>query len=263
MVVLVFILITAMGAPWICSHSPYSSSGPPLAVPSAEHLLGTDDLGVDLFAQTCFGLRVSILVGLGTALLAGLGGTFVGIWAGYAGGAVDKFWMRLIDIFLVLPDLPVMIVLAAFFGPSVVTVIIALTAFVWVFCARMVRARVLSLKERRYIQAAESYGAGTFYLIWRHFFPEVFPLTVFSMNRLAGRAITAEAGLSFLGLGDPTSRSLGLIIHHATSFSGIYYTDFWKWWLLYPWLALILLLIPLSFVGRDLERLADPRLTGD
>lgn len=260
MTVLAFVLVMALGAPWICRFSPYTSSGAPLAVPDNKHLLGTDDLGVDLLSQICHGMRISLLVGLGTALLAGLGGTIIGIWAGYSGGATDRCCMRLIDIMMVLPDLPVMIVLAAFFGPGIGTIVFALAAFAWVFSARIVRARVLSLKERRYIQAAETYGAGRIYLICRHFLPEVLPLTAVGMIRLAGRAIVAEAGLSFLGLGDPTSRSLGLIIHHATSFDGIYYTDFWKWWLLYPWAALTLMVMALSFVARELERLADPRL---
>lgn len=257
---LAFALIMALGAPWICGFSPYASSGAPLAVPDRQHPMGTDDLGVDLMSQICHGMRISLLVGIGTALLAGLGGTLIGIWAGYSGGIVDRCCMRLIDTLMVLPDLPVMIVLAAFFGPSVGTIVCALAAFAWVFCARIVRSRVLSLKERRYIKAAETYGAGPLYLIRRHFLPEVFPLTAVAMIRLAGRAIVAEAGLSFLGLGDPTSRSLGLIIHHATSFDGIYYTDYWKWWLVYPWAALTLLVMALSFVARDLERLADPRL---
>jgi peptide/nickel transport system permease protein len=222
--------------------------------------MGTDELGVDLWAQLCFGSRVSLLVGMGTALLAGLGGALAGILGGYLGGLADRLLMRLIDILLVLPDLPMMIVLAAFFGPSVWTVIGVLSMFSWVFTARIVRSRVLSLKERRYVHAAEINGAGAGYLLRRHFLPEIFPLAAVGMIRLAGRAIVAEAGLSFLGLGDPTSRSWGMIIHHALSFQGIYYTDFWKWWLLFPWLALVLVVTALALVGRDLEKAADPRM---
>ena len=183
-----------------------------------------------------------------------------GVSAGYLGGWCDRILMRIIDILLVLPDLPVMIVLAAFFGPSVMTIIIVLSAFSWVFTARIVRSRVLSLKQRRYIHASEIYGAGVFYLMRRHFLPEIFPLAAVGMIRMAGRAIVAEAGLSFLGLGDPTSRSWGMILHHALSFPGIYYTDFWKWWLVFPWLALILVVISLALVGKDLEKFADPRM---
>lgn len=258
--ILAFILTIALGASVICKHSHKVISGPPLSPPSRHHLLGTDELGVDLWAQICHGARISLIIGLGTALLAGLGGAMVGIIAGYAGGRTDALFMRLIDIMIVLPDLPLMIVLAAFFGPSVLTIIIVLSLFSWVHSARIVRARILSLKQRRYIQAAETNGAGILYLMRRHFLPEIFPLAAVSMVRLTGRAVVAEAGLSFLGLGDPTSRSWGLIIHHAVNFSGIYYTDFWKWWLLYPWMALTLMVTALALIGRDLEKIADPRM---
>ncbi|BBO80656.1 ABC transporter permease [Desulfosarcina ovata] len=259
---LALVILMALGAPWICRHSPRVPSGPALIAPCCSHPMGTDELGVDLLAQVCFGARISLLVGVGTALLAGLGGGLVGILAGYRGGWLDRVLMRLIDILLVLPDLPVMIVLAAFLGPRVETIIFVLAAFSWVFTARIVRSRVLSLKQRRYVHAAETYGAGVFYLMRRHFLPEIFPLAAVSMIRLAGRAIVAEAGLSFLGLGDPTSRSWGMIIHHALSFKGIYYTDFWKWWLVFPWLALMIVVTSLALVGRDLEKAADPRMEG-
>ena len=252
----------ALAAPLVCEHSPTKTSGPALSPPAKDHWMGTDELGVDIFAQVCFGARISLLVGVGTALLAGIGGALAGILAGYRGGLTDTLLMRLVDILMVLPDLPAMIVLAAFFGPGVWTIILVLSLFSWVFTARIVRARVLTLKQRRYVHAAETYGAGTFYLLRRHFLPEVFPLAAVGMIRLAGRAIVAEAGLSFLGLGDPTSRSWGLIMHHALNFQGIYYTDFWKWWLVFPWTALTLVATSLGLVGRDLEIMSDPRMRG-
>lgn len=260
LVVIALVFLVALLAPVIAGHSPRASSGPALVPPSWPHPLGTDELGVDIWAQICYGARISLLVGFGTAFLAAFGGGMVGILAGYLGGWVDRVLMRLIDIMIVLPDLPVMIVLAAFFGPSLINIILVLALFSWVSPARIVRSQVLMLKEQNYIKAAESYGAGAWYLLRRHFLPEVFPLLAVNIIKLTGRAIIAEAGLSFLGLGDPTSKSWGVIIHHATSFKGIYFTDFWKWWLFYPWLALILLVVSLAFVSRELERLADPRL---
>lgn len=101
---------------------------------------------------------------------------------------------------------------------------------------------------------------GTSYIIRKNFIPELFPILMISMIRLAGMAIVTEASLAFLGLGDPTSRSWGLIINNATSFKGIYFTEYWKWWLLYPWLALMLLVTSLALLGRDIEQLADPRI---
>lgn len=258
--ILAMMAVMALAAPMFCSLSPRDITGPALTPPSVRHLLGTDELGVDLWAQIIYGGRVSLAVGAATALLAGVGGAVLGILAGYRGGLVDRLLMRLIDIILVLPHLPVMIVLAAFFGPSVTTIVVVLSAFSWVGTARVVRSRTLVLREKGYIKTAESYGAGAFYLLRRHFLPEIFPLAMVGMVRLAGRAIVAEAGLSFLGLGDPTSRSWGLTIHHALSFRGIYYTDFWKWWLMGPWIALTLVVVSLAVLGRDLENIADPRI---
>lgn len=260
--VILLIFLAAVLAPWISLHPHKSSSGPALSPPGKGHLLGTDDLGIDLWAQLCYGARISLIVGFGTAFLAALGGGLVGIIAGYAGGWVDKIIMRLIDIMIVLPDFPLMIVLAAFLGPSVFNIIIVLALFSWVFPARIVRAQILMLKEHNFIKAAETYGAGVRYLLWKHFLPAVFPLMAVNMIRQTGRAIVSEAGLSFLGLGDPTSKSWGLIINHATGFRGIYFTEFWKWWLLYPWLALTLVVLSLAFISRELERIVNPRLRG-
>lgn len=260
LLVVFLIVMAALFAPYISMHPHNFSSGPPLTPPGGKHLLGTDELGVDLWAQICHGARVSLLIGFGTSLLAAFGGGLIGILAGYLGGWLDRVIMRVTDLMIVLPDLPVMIVMAAFFGPSLLNIILVLALFSWVFPARIVRSQVLMLKQQGYIKAAETYDAGAWYLIRRHFLPEVFPLIAVAMIRLAGRAIVAEAGLSFLGLGDPTSKSWGLIINHAISFKGIYFTPFWQWWLVYPWLALTLTVVSLAFISRELERMADPRL---
>lgn len=260
LLVILLIVLVAVLAPYMSVHPHNFSSGPPLTPPGGKHFLGTDELGVDLWAQICYGARVSLLVGFGTSLLAAFGGGLIGIVAGYLGGWLDRVIMRVTDLMIVLPDLPVMIVMAAFFGPSLLNIILVLVLFSWVFPARIVRSQVMMLKQQGYIKAAETYDAGAWYLIRRHFLPEVFPLIAVHMIRLAGRAIVAEAGLSFLGLGDPTSKSWGLIINHAISFKGIYYTNFWQWWLVYPWLALTLTVVSLAFISRELERMADPRL---
>ncbi|NCC67279.1 MAG: ABC transporter permease [Clostridia bacterium] len=258
--VIVFTIIIAIFAPWVTAYSHKLTSGVPLSSPGDGHIMGTDELGIDLWSQICYGARVSLLVGIFTAALAAVGGGIIGILAGYLGGWVDKVIMRLIDIMMVLPDFPIMMVLAAFLGPSLLNIVLVLALFSWVTPARIVRSQVLMLKQQCYIKSAETYGASAWYLIRRHFLPEVFPLIAVNMIRLTGRAIVSEAGLSFLGLGDPTSKSWGLIIHYATSFQGIYYTDFWKWWLLFPWMALTLMVLSLAFISRDMERIVDPRI---
>lgn len=259
-VILVLLILMALCAPLLSWQPHHRSSGPPLEPPGMPYLLGTDELGVDLWAMICYGARASLAVGLGTALLAGLGGGTIGIIAAFKGGWLDRLIMRLIDIMIALPSLPVMIVLAAFFGPSLLNIIIVLALFSWSITARVVRSGALSLKEQPYIKMAAHYGARPLYLLTKHFLPELLPIIMVSMVRLAGMAIVTEASLAFLGLGDPTSRSWGLIINHAINFRGIYFTEYWQWWLLYPWLFLALLVTTLALLGRDLERIADPRI---
>lgn len=261
LIILLLLILMAAAAPYLTWQPHNVTSGPSLAPPGGAHLLGTDELGVDLWSQICYGARVSLVVGLGTALLAGLGGGLVGIFAGYRGGLAERLLMRLIDIMIVMPDLPAMVILAAFFGSSLRNIIIVLALFSWSHPARIVRAQVLALKEQGYIKMARTYGGSDLYIIFRHLLPELIPILAVSMIRLASNAIVIEAGLAFLGLGDPTSSSWGLIINHALNFNGIYFTPFWKWWLLYPWLFLTLLIISLALLGRDLERIADPRVS--
>ncbi|MBU1169159.1 MAG: ABC transporter permease [Proteobacteria bacterium] len=260
LIILSLFFLMAVFSARLTTHPHDVSSGKALMPPCFDHVLGTDDIGVDLWSQLVYGARISLLVGFLTAGISGCFGALVGMFAGYTGGWMDRFFMRIIDGMMVLPDLPVMIVLAAFFGPGLAQVILVLSLFSWVFTARIVRSRVLVIKQKEYVIYARISGAGPVYLMRKHLFPEVLPLVWVSMIRLAGKAIVAEAGLSFLGLGDPTSRSWGLIIYHATRFPGIYYTRFWTWWLLYPFLALSGMVLALAFVCRDLETLADPRM---
>ncbi len=252
--IIIFMIIIAVFAPLVSPYPPDKSSGPALSPPGSKHIMGTDDLGYDIWSQIAHGARVSLIIGIGTALLASFGGGIVGIIAGYKGGLLDKTIMRIIDIMIVLPDLPLIIILAAFLGPSLVNIIFVLTIFSWIRPARIVRSQILMLKEMDYINSAKTYGAGVMYLLKKHFLPEIFPIIAVNMIRLSSRAIVSEAGLSFLGLGDPASKSWGRIIHYATNFRGIYYTPFWKWWLLYPWLTLIILVLALAFLSQELEK---------
>lgn len=258
--ILVIVTVMAIFAPYLAVHSPFTASGDTLQPPGNGHFLGTDNMGVDIWAQICYGARVSLYLGFTTALLAGLGGSVIGIAAGYSGGVIDRVILRLIDIMLVLPRLPMIIFTAAFFGSSLENIIIVLAVFNWPGPARLVRGQVLSLREQDYIVVAKNYGASFWYMLRKHLIPELTPIMLVSMVRLASRGIVAEAGLAFLGLGDPTSRSWGMMIYYATNFSGIYFTPFWQWWLLYPWLSITIMVVAFALLGRDLERSTDPRL---
>lgn len=235
-------------------------SGLSLEAPSFSHLLGTDDLGIDLLGQICHGAIISILVGFFSAALAGIGGGILGILSGYYRGWVDKLVMGICDTLMVIPHLPLMIVLGAFFGSSLRNIILVIAILSWSRPARIARSKVLSVRNERYIIAAQSYGAGFFHLLYKHFLPEVLPIMMVSVIRTVSHAIRTEASLSFLGLGDPTSRSWGIILNHSLNFKGIYFTDYWKWWVMSPLIALTLLVVSIAFVSRDIEKIVNKKL---
>lgn len=255
MLILAGVFVLGVFSDVLSPHSYRVPSGKPLEPPSVVHWLGTDDLGIDIWSQLLIGARISFIVGLVTALLAGVGGSLIGLFSGYKGGLMDKGLMRITDMMLVLPELPMMILLGAFFGPSLINIILVLALFSWPDSARIVRSKVLSMKEEKYIVISKSFGAGFLHLTLRHFLPAIFPLIMVSFIRLFNRAIIAEAGLSFLGLGDPTTKSWGLMINHAINFKGIYFTDYWKWWVVSPVFAMMLLVTAIAFIGREMERM--------
>lgn len=255
----VFIMM-ALFAPVMSGYQPDEITGDSLERPGPEHILGTDELGMDIWAQICYGARMSLLIGLAVATVAGFGGGAIGILAAYRGGLADQVLLRVIDVTMALPSLPLLIVISAFMGPSITNVIFILILFSWARPARIARAQTLSVKTNAYIIAARNYGAGSWYLLRRHIFPEVLPILLVLVIGITPHAIVAEAGLAFLGLGDPTSKSWGMMLNYATSFRSIYFTPYWQWWLIPPLVALITLLLCLAFIGRDLEQVLDPKL---
>lgn len=257
---LALILLVAIFAPLISMYPPSEITGKSLEAPGSAHLLGTDELGMDIWSQICYGARMSLFIGLAVAIIAGIGGGAVGILAGYLGGIVDEIVMRTVDILMALPSLPLLVVISAFLGPSIANVIIILVVFSWAKPARIARSQTLAIRGHAYIAAAKSFGATPFYILRRHILPEVLPVLFVLIIGITSYAIMAEAGLAFLGLGDPTSKSWGMMLHYATSFRSIYFTPFWQWWLLPPLVALIVLLLCLAFVSRDLEKVLDPKL---
>lgn len=254
------IIFVGILAPYLSPYPHKSPSGGALEAPSMEHLLGTDDLGIDLLSQIIYGARISLIIGFSTSILAGLGGAILGILSGYYGGIIDKIIMRLADMMIALPNLPMMILLGAFFGPSIRNIVLVLVLFSWTSPARIIRSKIISIKEESYITMAESYGASFFHLLKTHFLPEIVPILAITIIRITSRAVVAEAGLSFLGLGDPTSKSWGLILNHGINFKGIYFTDYWKWWVMSPLLATMLLVLSISYISKDLERILNEKL---
>lgn len=253
-------LALALAAPWIAPYDPAAYVGRPLELPSARHPLGTNDVGQDLLSELLHGARSSLLVGAvaatGSLVLATLGG----VGAGYLGGWVETGTLRLIDLLLAIPQLPVMLLLAAYLGPGVWTTTLVITLLAWPIPARVARAQTLSLRTRGFVAAARLFGGGAGYLLRRHLVPALAPILAATFVGLAGRAIMLEAGLAFLGLGDPTVKSWGAMMRAALSYSGIFFTPHWVWWLLPPGANISLLLLGLTLIGAGLEERLDPRL---
>lgn len=260
--ILFIFLIVFIGifAPLLTPYEHNLPSGNPLEAPSRSHLLGTDDLGFDLLSQVFYGARLSLIIGLSTSVLAGFGGAILGVISGYYGGIIDKFIMRLADVIIALPNLPMMILLGAFFGPNIKNIVLVLVLFSWTGPARVIRSKILSIKNESYIVMAKSYDASFFHLFITHFLPEIIPILAVTIIRITSKAIVAEASLSFLGLGDPTSKSWGMILNNAINFKGIYFTDYWKWWVMAPLLSIMLLILAISYVSKDLERIFNEKL---
>ena len=259
LVLLAIPTLAAVFAPLVARHSPSRPSGAPLLHPTLGHPLGTDGLGVDIFAQLVYGGRISLAIGVGAAVLAILLGLVVALVAGWRRGWVDAVLMRVVDVTLAFPFLPLVLVLAAFFGRSLVTTAVVIGAVSWARPARVLRAQVLKLREYQHVQAARAMGASGVRAVGRHILPRLTPLTSAQFVRVANAAVISEAALAFLGLGDPNQASWGIILSNASS-SNALLTGAWKWWMLPAGLALTVVVLGFAFVGYAAEEKADPRL---
>lgn len=239
----------------IYSHSPNLPSGSSLEAPSTTHILGTDDLGIDIFAQISSGFYKSLGIGFAAAIFSFIIGSSLGVVSGYSGGIVDGGILFLIDLFLSIPQLPIMVVIGAFFGQSYWNIIIIITMFSWAQIAKVVRAQTIGIKERGYVKLAKSYGANSFYILKTHMALELVPLMVVNALAVIGKAILQESSLAYLGLSDPFSKSWGLMISKCVAFNGIYFTPYWKWWLIPPVISLLITLICIRLLSRELEEL--------
>jgi peptide/nickel transport system permease protein len=251
--------LAAVFAPLVARHSPTRPSARPLLRPSASHPLGTDDLGVDIFAQLIYGSRISLAIGLGAAVLAVVVGLTVALVAGWRRGWAETVLMRLTDVTLAFPFLPLVLVLAAFFGRGLIVTAVVIGAVTWARPARVLWAQVLKLREYPHVQAARAMGATGTRCVVRHILTRLTPVTSAQFVRVANAAIISEAALAFLGLGDPNQASWGIMLSNASSNNALL-TGAWKWWMVPPGLALTLVVLGFAFTGYASEEWADPRL---
>jgi peptide/nickel transport system permease protein len=235
-----------------------NAPGAPLEPPSAQFWLGTDELGRSVLDLVIQGSQISLLVGFLATGISMLIGSFIGIAAGYFGGWADVILMRFTDWFLVIPFLPLAIVLAAILGRSLLIIALVIGITTWPGTARVVRAQVLTLKERPYVERARALGAGHRQVIGRHILPNVFPLIFANTILVVAVAILAETTLSFLGLGDPFSVSWGSILESAFA-EGAISLGAW-WYLIPPGLCIVLVVLAFTMCGYAFDEILDPRL---
>ncbi len=258
---LVLVLGAAVFADLLTVHPPDRSTGSPYEAPSSDHLLGTDDLGRDLWSQLVFGARVSLWVGLVAAVVATVLGTAAALVAGWYLRWVDAVIMRIVDLTLSLPFLVLVLVLAAYFGRGLDVLIVLIAGVLWARPARLLRGQVLKIREFGHTEAALAMGANPVRIMVVHILWRLVPLLVSQFVRAAAVAVIVQSGVAFLGLGDPGRISWGSTLYFANNGSAIL-TDAWLWWIVPPGIALTILIVGLAFVGFAFEEMADPQLSG-
>lgn len=266
--VLALVALAAIAAPWITPQNPYDlmqldvldarlKPGTPSSAAGYTYWLGTDGQGRDLYSAIVYGLRISLLVGIGSAAIAAVLGTGIGLLAAYAGGKVDAALMRLVDLLLSFPTILMALMILAYVGKGVGNVVLTLVLLEWAYYARTARGQALVETRRDYVEAARGQGIPPWRILSGHILPNCLPpLLVIGALQIA-RAITLEATLSFLGLGVPiTEPSLGLLISNGYQYllSNEYWISF------FPGVALLTTIVAINLVGDQLRDVLNPRL---
>jgi len=254
-IVLLLLGVAAVFAPFLSSYKYYSQDlAHTLLSPNGKHWFGTDGLGRDQFTRVLFGGRVSLLVGLTVAVSAGVIGAVIGSVAGYYGGWIDNVMMRVTDLFLSIPFLVILLIGAKAVGGSVLDIIIILSAFFWMYDARIVRGVFLSLKEKEFVEAARASGASDKRIIFYHMLPNVMGPIIVNVTLGVAAAILTESALSFLGFGvKPPTPTWGNMLDDAQGFT---LTAPWLVW--FPGLAILVTVLAVNFLGDGLRDALDP-----
>ncbi|RLG81250.1 MAG: ABC transporter permease [Thermoprotei archaeon] len=232
--------------------------GKPFNPPNNEHILGTDDVGHDVFTYLVYGARISFIVGFLTALISTFTGLAVALLCYY--DRLDLIVVRIIDLFMVIPRLPLLIVLSAIVKPSIWNIVLILSFFGWSITARVLRPMVRQLKCSNFIGILKVIGARDHYILLRHVVPHLYSLIAVQFILEARHAILAEAGVGFLGFEEPTTASWGMMLYHAFRNSYTFISNVWLWTTLPPALMLALLTLALTLIAVDLEETYNPML---
>lgn len=255
---IILVLATfAAFAPVIAPHKPDQFVAAKRLNPSLKHPFGTDGLGRDMFSRVVYGARISLKVGFSAVIFGTLVGTVVGIFSGYLGGIVDALIQRAVDTAIAFPGLLLLLILRMVLGASEMTLIVAIGIGIIPGVTRVVRGAVLSERNNQYVEAAVVLGASTPRIVFVHLLPNVIALAIIVMTTLLGSAVLAEAALSFLGFGIPSSTTWGGDVNVARNSPPIHI-----WWAFFPGAAITLTVLGFSLLGDALRDIFDPRLRG-
>ncbi len=254
--VILLLILSSILAPWISPYDPYEINVKAILVPPClSHPLGTDLLGRDLLSRIIYASRISLEVSIVAVGISTVIGVFLGALAGYLGGLVDEIICRFIDVMLCFPTIFLILAVIAYLEPSIFTIMVVIGLTSWMGVARLVRAEVLSLKERDFVIYARLYGAGTFRIIWKHLLPNALAPVLVSVSLGMGQAILIESALSFLGIGvQPPTPSLGNILIEGKETLEV------AWWLsIFPGLTILIIVLAFILLGETLQDVLNPK----
>ena len=247
--ILLLIVIMAIFAPSLSPGNPLFSVGKPMVAPNAEHIFGTDYMGRDVWGMIAWGSRVSVLFAFGAATLSLIIGVVLGALSGYIGGVVDDIMCRFFELFYIIPRTFLIILTVAIFGSSIWIMVLIVGITIWPSNAKIMRAQVLMLKNRGYVQAAEVAGGRKLSILFKHIVPNGIGPVLSNSTLQMAQAVLTEASLSFLGLGDPNKASWGLILN-----AGQKHISSAPWLVIVPGLTLALMLLSFNLIGTALHK---------
>lgn len=245
-----FFLIIALFPALFAPYSP-AERFIPYEAPSTAHILGTNDIGNDILSELVHGARISMMVGFASALISTLIGLMIGLFSGYFRGTLDELLMGFTDVVLIIPKIPLIIILGAFLHPSIWILILVLGLLSWESIARVVRSKTLQIRESGYVKSARCMGFSSFHIMTSDIVPNLFHVLLPKFMLATASAMISEASLSFLGLGDISMKSWGIMLSFAFSRGG-FIREMW-WWYLPPGICITLCVMSIALIGFGFE----------